>query len=110
MAVSDRRRLRACHGAKAPLSSAPYAKGDRAQQDSKVSLETIQDHRDGQSDAATCFAQASPFLEERQAQAPHGQVEGRGQDGHVSHQVEHAVRLIAEWRFATADPSCSRGR
>jgi hypothetical protein len=65
-----------CHGAKPPLSSAPYAEGDRAQQDSKVSLETVQDHRDGQSDAATCFAPTSAFLEKRQAQAPHGEVEG----------------------------------
>jgi hypothetical protein len=64
-----------CHEAKLPLSSAPYAEGDRAQQNSKVSLETVQDHRDRESHAATCFAQTSAFLEERQAQAPHGQVD-----------------------------------
>jgi hypothetical protein len=65
-----------CQGAKPPLSSAPYAEGDRAQQNSKVSLETVQDHWDGQSDAATCFAQTFAFLEERQTQAPHGEIEG----------------------------------
>jgi hypothetical protein len=41
-----------------------YAESDRAQQDSKVSLETIQDHRDGQSHAATRFAPAFAFVEE----------------------------------------------
>jgi hypothetical protein len=68
------RRKSVCHEAKLPLSSAPYAESDLAQQNSKVSLETVQDHWDGQSHAATCFAQTSAFLEERQAQTPHGQV------------------------------------
>jgi hypothetical protein len=63
-----------CHEAKLPLSSAPYAESDRAQQNPKVSLETVQDYWDGQSHAAACFAPASAFLEERKAQAPPGQV------------------------------------
>ena len=64
-----------CHEAKLPLSSAPYAESDRSQQNPKVSLETVQNYRDGQSHAATRFETASAFLEERQAQAPHGQVD-----------------------------------
>src|ERR1043166_4826179 len=96
------RRKTGCHEAKVPLSSAPYAESDRAQQNQKISLETVQNHRDGQSHAATRFPPAFAFLQERETQAPHGQVGRSRQDGFVSNQVEHAVRLIA-FRFSDFD-------
>jgi hypothetical protein len=89
----DARRKSGCHEGKLPLSSAPYAESDRTQQNSKSRLETVQDHRDRQSHAATRFAPAFAFLEERQAQAALGQVGRSRQNGHVSNQVEHAVCL-----------------
>src|SRR5687767_10310620 len=63
-----------CHEAKLRLSSAPYAETDFAQQNSKSSLEAVQDHRDGESDAPARLAEASAFVEERQAQTPHVEV------------------------------------
>jgi hypothetical protein len=63
-----------CHEAKVPLSSAPYAESDRAQQNSKSRLKKVQNHRDGQSHAATRFPPASAFLEKWETQAPHGEV------------------------------------
>jgi hypothetical protein len=63
-----------CHEAKLRLSSAPYAETDFAQQNSKISLEAVQDHRDGESDAPARFAEAPAFVEERQAQTPHVEV------------------------------------
>jgi hypothetical protein len=68
------RRKTGCHEAKVALSSAPYAESDRAQQNSKIGLETVQNHRDGQSHAATRFPPASAFLEKWETQAPHGEV------------------------------------
>jgi hypothetical protein len=68
------RRKSVCHEAKLPLSFAPYAESDRAQQNPEISLEAVQNHRDGQSHASTCFAQTSSFLEKCETQAPHGQV------------------------------------
>jgi hypothetical protein len=58
----------------AALSSAPYAKADCAQQNPEVCLEAIQDYRDRESDATTRLPASFAFIEERQAQTPHGKV------------------------------------
>jgi hypothetical protein len=63
-----------CHEAKLRLSSAPYAETDFAQQNSKISLEAVQDYRDGESYAPARVAEAPAFVKERQAQTPHVEV------------------------------------
>jgi len=51
--------------AELPLSSAPYAETDFPQQNPKIRLETVQDYRDGESDAPARLAAASLVVEER---------------------------------------------
>src|SRR5437764_13971392 len=75
------------------LSSAPYAKADCAQQNPEGRLEAIQDYRDGKSETATCLPASPAFIQERQAQAPYGEVRRGSQDRRSSDQVEHAVRV-----------------
>src|SRR5205085_11789197 len=56
-----------CQEAKVPLSSAPYAESDSAEQNSKIRLEAVQNYRDGQGPASTRLPQAPYVFEERQA-------------------------------------------
>jgi hypothetical protein len=60
--------------AESPVSSAPYAKADCAQQNPEIRFEAVQDYRDGKSQAATRIAKTPPFVKEREAQTAHGEI------------------------------------
>src|ERR1044072_3120866 len=87
---ADQKRL---SRARPALSSAPYAKADRAQQNQEGRLHAAQGNRHRQRPAADPSPPASHVVQERETQAPDGEVGAGSQDRRSPNQVEPPLRL-----------------
>ncbi len=76
-----------------PLSYAPYAEANCAQQDAKSRRQAVQNYRDGEGFAPACVAASLALEQERETQASDGESGGGPFDGRRSHQSEYAVRV-----------------